>query len=309
MAPPDQGSGGASPPAAAALRRQMSCSSSIRRDEPTTAHLERRLSCSSASFSSPAASPASTTYHPAASSTKSSCESIPFADAELAKQASTSSSSTSSYSSFFHADDPDHDCSKYLDFEPSPASSTRPPAVQAMTTKKKTGTECCAPPAYDPKRFPSAMFRTRSTSPAEWSVASNESLFSIRLSNSGDMGDLYFDAAGFPRFPSMGCGGGDAASMMMMRVPSVSGGLCLREDCARCSGAVRKSVRFAATAETVSTAGAAACSPALPQECKARAPETTASGWCQFGCCWPSLPTLWWPRCCAWHCHCSDCWC
>jgi hypothetical protein len=243
MAPPDQGSG-ASPPAATALRRQTSCTSSSRRrpDEPP-ARVERRLSCSSASFSSssPAASPApscassTTIYHLAASSTKSSCESIPFAADPWLLQPS----SASSYESGFFTDH-DDDCSKYLDFEP--------PAVQAMTA-------AAAASCYDPKRLPSAMFRTRSTNPAEWSVTSNESLFSIRLSSSGDVSDLYYDAAGCPRFPSMGSSSN--ASSRMMRMPSVSeteggnGGLCLRKDCARCS-AVTKFVRFAATAEVVS---------------------------------------------------------
>lgn len=261
MAPPDHGSG-ASPPAAAALRRQASCtagtSSRIDRDEPAAPQLERRLSCSSVSFSSspaalPAPSSASTTYHPAACSAKSSCESLPFADAELGKHPSISSTA-SSYASggSFNLDDHYVCSNKYLDFEPPP--STRAPAVQAMTAA-----ECSwsAAPSYDPKRLPSSMVRTRSTNPVEWSVASNESLFSIRLSSSADLGDLYFDAAGFPRLPSMSSS--DTSSVRMMRLPSVSeGGLCLREDCTRCSGAVRKSVRFAATAESVYGGGSPA---------------------------------------------------
>ncbi|OEL28950.1 hypothetical protein BAE44_0010030 [Dichanthelium oligosanthes] len=104
------------------------------------------------------------------------------------------------------------------------------------------------------------MFRTPSTSPAEWSIASNDSLFSIQLPNSADMTplytDLYYDAAGFPHFPSLGR---EAA----LRLPSLSGssthsgGLCVRHDCARCSGSsgkTRKSVRFAAI-ESVSGDG------------------------------------------------------
>lgn len=37
---------------------------------------------------------------------------------------------------------------------------------------------------YDPKRIPSSIFSTRSATPMEWSVASNESLFSIHPGNS-----------------------------------------------------------------------------------------------------------------------------
>ncbi|KAJ0042659.1 hypothetical protein Pint_19047 [Pistacia integerrima] len=36
---------------------------------------------------------------------------------------------------------------------------------------------------YDPKRIPQSVFSTRPTTPMEWSVASNESLFSIHLGN------------------------------------------------------------------------------------------------------------------------------
>lgn len=36
---------------------------------------------------------------------------------------------------------------------------------------------------YDPNRIPSSIFATRPSNPAEWSVASNESLFSIQMGN------------------------------------------------------------------------------------------------------------------------------
>ncbi|KAL6499151.1 hypothetical protein OROHE_026179 [Orobanche hederae] len=41
-----------------------------------------------------------------------------------------------------------------------------------------------APPAgYDPNRIPTSIFSTKPTNPTEWSVASNESLFSIHMGN------------------------------------------------------------------------------------------------------------------------------
>ncbi|KAI4321331.1 hypothetical protein MLD38_034728 [Melastoma candidum] len=40
------------------------------------------------------------------------------------------------------------------------------------------------PPGYDPNRIPSTVFASRPSNPAEWSVASNESLFSIHMGNS-----------------------------------------------------------------------------------------------------------------------------
>jgi hypothetical protein len=225
------------------------------RKEPVARH-DRRLSAStSTSFSSPAASPtlstssSSTNYLPA--SNKLSSESIPFVVPEFGELSSISS--TSSYESFFHieASDPG---AEFLDFEPT----TRAPAVQTMMAQHQRPEGGAA--AYDPKRLPSSMFRTRSTaSPGDWSVTSNESLFSIQLSHSsGDLGamyaDLYYDAAGFPSFPT----GREAP----LRLPSLSesssvrsGGLCVRHDCARCTdagGKTRKSVRFATT-ESVST--------------------------------------------------------
>nr|XP_034586495.1 uncharacterized protein LOC117848990 [Setaria viridis] len=223
-------------------------------DQPAAvARHERRLSAST-SFPSPAASPArstsssSTNYLPA--SNKLSSESIPFAVPDL-----SSFSSSSSYESFFHIEASDlagGGSGDYLDFEPT---TRAPPTVQTMVPPGQQQRPEGAGAAYDPKRLPSSIFRTRSTTPADWSATSNESLFSIQLSNSSDLtafyADMYYDAAGFPHFPPMG---GEAA--LKHSESSVrSGGLCVRHDCARCSGSggkTRKSVRFAAT-ESVST--------------------------------------------------------
>jgi hypothetical protein len=262
--PPDHGSGsGATTEAATAaageMRRQASCDCAVGREEPTTvARHERRLSAST-SISSPAASPARSTstsssnYLPA--SNKLSSESIPFAPPDLSSL--SHSSSSSSYESFFHIEASDLGAAagspEYLDFEPA---ATRAPGVQTMMQAQgQQQRPAPAPAAYDSKRLPSSMFRTRSTSPAEWSGTSNDSLFSIQLSNCGDLtafyADMYYDAAGFPHFHPMG---GEAALKHSESSSVRSGGLCVRHDCARCGsgGKTRKSVRFAAT-ESVST--------------------------------------------------------
>jgi hypothetical protein len=64
--------------------------------------------------------------------------------------------------------------------DPSPAwsnqsgSGAQSPSIQLMGR----------PAGYDPNRIPSSIFSSKSTTPMEWSVASNESLFSIHIGNS-----------------------------------------------------------------------------------------------------------------------------
>uniref|UniRef100_A0ACD5U727 Uncharacterized protein n=1 Tax=Avena sativa TaxID=4498 RepID=A0ACD5U727_AVESA len=245
---------------------------------------ERRLSHSSSfgtASESPLPSPAPSLSAP------SSCERVPVS--ELERQSSLSS--TSSYESFYQIDavaDPaaDHE------FVPT----TLPPAVQTMMAQGQP-----AAPAYDPKRLPSSMFRTQSTCPAEWSATSDQSLFSIQLENSGDLGgslysvgDLYYDDAGvFHRLSS---------TTRLPAVPEVSpspgsssGGSCVRDDCGKCVGGSSMAVRIAATAN-------GDVSPALSAtleegEASATEPGAAADGWC----CWPSL---WWPSCA---CRCGAC--
>ncbi|KAL6507371.1 hypothetical protein OROGR_023566 [Orobanche gracilis] len=54
-------------------------------------------------------------------------------------------------------------------------SQMKSPSIQTMGQ---------APPAgYDPNRIPTSIFSTKPTNPTEWSVASNESLFSIHMGN------------------------------------------------------------------------------------------------------------------------------
>ncbi|TKY50183.1 hypothetical protein E2542_SST27640 [Spatholobus suberectus] len=60
-------------------------------------------------------------------------------------------------------------------------SVTQSPPVQFMSS-----------PGYDPNRIPSTIFGNRPTSPMEWSVASNESLFSLHLGNSSFSRDHAF---------------------------------------------------------------------------------------------------------------------
>lgn len=276
MAAPDQGSG-ATPEAAAALMRRETSYTCGGEEQPMHQHHERKLS-SNASFSSlasssppPSSASSSPNYVPAASN-KLSCDSIPCAGPDLGKLSSFSSTST--YESFFHIEALDSSdnigpgngndnasaagSNEFLDFEPT----TRPPAAQTMTPQQSRQKKAEGAAAYDPKRLPSSMFRTRSTNPAEWSATSNGSLFSIQLSTSTDLtaqyADFYYDAAGFPRLPTLGRER-DAA----LALPSLSesssertGGLCMRHNCARCSSSSKtwKSVRFAAT-ESVSGEG------------------------------------------------------
>ncbi|KAJ8464767.1 hypothetical protein OPV22_027319 [Ensete ventricosum] len=60
----------------------------------------------------------------------------------------------------------------------------------------------------DPNRIPSSVFdRTKSNTPMEWSVASNESLFSIHTGKSGDLTSLYSNHLdGFSPAQSVGVG-------------------------------------------------------------------------------------------------------
>uniref|UniRef100_A0A7N0ZW01 Uncharacterized protein n=1 Tax=Kalanchoe fedtschenkoi TaxID=63787 RepID=A0A7N0ZW01_KALFE len=56
-----------------------------------------------------------------------------------------------------------------------------PPAVQVMDRSE----------AYDPSRIPASVFTPRSSSPVDWSVASNESLFSIHVGNNSFSRDQF----------------------------------------------------------------------------------------------------------------------
>ena len=65
-------------------------------------------------------------------------------------------------------------------------SELRPPLSPALPTMVRNDVP-------DPNRIPSSIFtRTKSTSPMEWSVASNESLFSIHMGNSSFSRDNVF---------------------------------------------------------------------------------------------------------------------
>ncbi|KAF0926582.1 hypothetical protein E2562_026895 [Oryza meyeriana var. granulata] len=342
MEPADQGGGGAALLAATApapvLRRQLSYTCSRGRCEPMH---DRRLtysysSSAVASLSSPASSTSSRSYH-VPMSNKSSCESIPVPP-ELEKQPSFSSS-TSSYESFFQLEAAD------LNRIPA-ATAMQAPAVQTMMVLQEQQPSAGG---YDPRRLPSSMFRTQSSSSSptdmvDWSVTTNDSLFSIQLPHSGDLsvrynnssGDLYYDAAaaaaagGLHRLPSAGHDASWRLSAVSERLSAgrdaaAGGGLCVSDSCARCStgGKNRKSVRFASAAEIVSgdsnhsavfptladvmgEAGAAAATEGK----KTETPGAAAQWWCAFRCCWPSPPSVWWPRCgcgrgcCGEYCRC-----
>ncbi|KAL2252373.1 UNVERIFIED_CONTAM: hypothetical protein Sindi_0032000 [Sesamum indicum] len=82
----------------------------------------------------------------------------------------------------------------------SPEQSTGSPD-QAQMKSPPTQT-MGQPPGYDPNRIPASVFSSKSGNPTEWSVASNESLFSIHMGNnsfSRDYAILYGKSGEFPR--------------------------------------------------------------------------------------------------------------
>ncbi|KAL0461576.1 UNVERIFIED_CONTAM: hypothetical protein Slati_0045200 [Sesamum latifolium] len=82
----------------------------------------------------------------------------------------------------------------------SPEQSTGSPE-QAQMKSPPTQT-MGQPPGYDPNRIPASVFSSKSGNPTEWSVASNESLFSIHMgynSFSRDYAILYGKSGEFPR--------------------------------------------------------------------------------------------------------------
>ncbi|XP_024179125.1 uncharacterized protein LOC112185146 [Rosa chinensis] len=120
----------------------------------------------------------------------------------------TSSCSSSSSSSL---DEP-YDIDK-AEVDPSPEAKqpdlNEPPApvpapeVTSQTTVWSTGSSSSQSPpqipmaggrpsGYDPNRLPSAMFAAKPSSAMDWSVASNESLFSIHVENNSFSRDQYF---------------------------------------------------------------------------------------------------------------------
>ncbi|CAN6336520.1 unnamed protein product [Urochloa humidicola] len=329
--PPDQQGSGATTPE---LMTRQTFSACGRDDEPPAARHDGGSGhysfCSSPGASPAARSTSSSSTHYLPASNKLSSESIPFSAHDL-----SSFSSSSSYESFFHIEASDLGAAaaaaaaggEFLDFEPTATTTRAPPAVQTMMMAAAQQQQGAA--AYDPKRLPSSMFRARSSTaiPGDWSVTSNDSLFSIQLSNSGDLSamyaDMYYDASGFPHFSPSGSGELKKLASMSSDSSSVrSGGLCVRHDCARCgsggggSGKTRKSVRFAAAATESVSAEAGKHSVVIStlevameeEKATALATKAPAAGWCELGCCLPSPTTAWWPRCCVCcgcGCHCK----
>ncbi|KAF2929547.1 hypothetical protein DAI22_05g064800 [Oryza sativa Japonica Group] len=313
----DHGGGGAGLLAVAAAPAPAAVLTTMHGRE--LSHSSCSFSSAAASLSSPSSSTSSRSYHAAMSGKSLSCESIP----EIMDKQSSFSSSASSYESFIQLEAAD------LDRITAAAAATRAPAVQTMMASHEQQQLAVAGGSggYDPKRLPSSIFRTRSTSSGggggggDWSVASNDSLFSINLRHSGDLsarynssnhsssGDLFYDASGggFHRIPSSTSA---AAAAAAAGGGGGGGGLCVSGSCARCTtiaaGKNRKSVRFAPDAEIVSgeiTNPSAvfpteAAAPATEGKEAAKSPDAAAQGgWCLFRCCWPSPPSVWWPRC------------
>ncbi|GFP90408.1 hypothetical protein PHJA_001184700 [Phtheirospermum japonicum] len=72
---------------------------------------------------------------------------------------------------------------------PTLNSSPTPQAEENISSPPQDPSQMKSPPiqtmgpGYDPNRIPTSIFSTKPTNPAEWSVASNESLFSIHMGN------------------------------------------------------------------------------------------------------------------------------
>ncbi|KAL5197693.1 hypothetical protein ABZP36_001205 [Zizania latifolia] len=113
-------------------------------------------------------------------------------DANQEKEAASSSSSSSSEEidedDFFQIEGPMLSSQFSLSAAPAEDDSGKAkqtPPVQAMS---RASDEC-----PDPKRIPSSVFaRSKSTTPTDWSVTSNESLFSINVGNASFSKDHLF---------------------------------------------------------------------------------------------------------------------
>ncbi|XP_024018309.1 suppressor protein SRP40 [Morus notabilis] len=97
-------------------------------------------------------------------------------------------SSVASGSSSKSEDDDTNPADSELTFQVSDVTHESPvhrmvsPPVQTMEQ----------PEGYDPLRIPSSVFESKSTTPMEWSVASNESLFSLHVGNSSFSKDQFY---------------------------------------------------------------------------------------------------------------------
>lgn len=142
---------------------------------------------------------------PAAISAAETDKQTPAAD-KLAKKKSSSSSSSSGNideeDDFFQIEGPilgstisfGHNAPSIAEQSGAGSGSSpkqSPPGVQAMSRASPADERVIVP---DPKRIPSSVFaRSRSTSPpTDWSVTSNESLFSINVGNASFSRDHFF---------------------------------------------------------------------------------------------------------------------
>ncbi|KAL3624054.1 hypothetical protein CASFOL_032870 [Castilleja foliolosa] len=91
----------------------------------------------------------------------------------LSRSSSSSSSSSSSLSIEFSIDEND-----LLSGPGSPKWS-----LQSASPPPETGAHLSPSNGYDPNRIPASIFSTKPSNPDGWSVASNESLFSIQMGN------------------------------------------------------------------------------------------------------------------------------
>ncbi|KAJ9173195.1 hypothetical protein P3X46_016358 [Hevea brasiliensis] len=100
---------------------------------------------------------------------------------------SSSSSSESSIDSSYVGKDESNLESKEVS---APEVSGHNPSSSAMNPQKLISMQSSG--GYDPNRIPSSIFASKPSTPMEWSVASNESLFSIHMGNNSFSKDNAF---------------------------------------------------------------------------------------------------------------------
>lgn len=153
------------------------------RDTIESSTIQVSTSLSSSSSSSLSSSPDSSIDHSHDEFTKSAEH-----DSGAKPTTKDDESSVASGSSSKSEDDDTSPADSDLTFQVSDVTHESPvhrmvsPPVQTMER----------PEGYDPLRIPSSVFESKSTTPMEWSVASNESLFSLHVGNSSFSKDQFY---------------------------------------------------------------------------------------------------------------------
>uniref|UniRef100_A0A7N1A036 Uncharacterized protein n=1 Tax=Kalanchoe fedtschenkoi TaxID=63787 RepID=A0A7N1A036_KALFE len=125
----------------------------------------------------------------------------PFGNSDHKNQLSFSSRSSSSSSADPFQDDDDQDHHKSTDLtaeldarvaDPASSSEAAHEAVFFNASHTPPIQVMDHPGTYDPSRIPASVFTPRSSSPMDWSAASNESLFSLHVGNTSFNRDQFF---------------------------------------------------------------------------------------------------------------------